>query len=300
MVICAVINCGNRSARDKGKRFFRFPKLLTHLGAQELDLSKRRRIAWLASLKRKELSLEQDLNIRVCSDHFVSGSPATLFDSTNPDWAPSLKLGYQEDGGGSCSTRSSTRSARQLQVEQVSARHSRAVSRSRKRTIVEVDAEPEPEIPELEISETTELEIETPGCGTQTDLTMANIDEMRHRDEILQEQIDSLKDSNEQLIETVKKLKKEVDDSLMDEASFKDNDEKVLYYTGLSSWELLEKLFNYIKCTLKQQSALTPFQQLLLTLIRLRLNLSGKDLAYRFKIHESTVCRLLLTCFLLS
>ena len=130
---------------------------------------------------------------------FVSGSPATLFDSTNPDWAPSLKLGYQEDGGGSCSTRSSTRSARQLQVEQVSARHSRAVSRSRKRTIVEVDAEPEPEIPELDISETTELEIETPGCGTQTDLTMANIDEMRHRDEILQEQIDSLKDSNEQL-----------------------------------------------------------------------------------------------------
>ena len=62
-----------------------------------------------------------------------------------------------------------------------------------------MDAEPEPEIPELEISETTELEIETPGCGTQTDLTMANIDEMRHRDEILQEQIDSLKDSNEQL-----------------------------------------------------------------------------------------------------
>ena len=290
MVICAVINCGNRSARDKGKRFFRFPKLLTHLGVQELDLSKRRRVAWLASLKRKELSLQQDLNIRVCSDHFVSGSPATLFDSTNPDWAPSLKLGYQEDGGGSCSTRSSTRSA-----GQVSARHSRAVSRSRKRTIVEVDAEPEPEIPELEIETATELSeiAETPaGCSTQTDLTMANIDEMRHRDEILQEQIDSLKDSNEQLIETVKKLKKEVDDSLMDEANFKDNDEKVLYYTGLSSWELLEKLFNYIKCSLKQQSALTPFQQLLLTLIRLRLNLSGKDLAYRFKIHESTVCRL--------
>ena len=199
-------------------------------------------------------------------------------------------MGYQEDGGGSCSTRSSTRSA-----GQVSARHSRAVSRSRKRTIVEVDAEPEPEIPELEIETATELSeiAETPaGCSTQTDLTMANIDEMRHRDEILQEQIDSLKDSNEQLIEIVKKLKKEVDDSLMDEANFKDNDEKVLYYTGLSSWELLEKLFNYIKCSLKQQSALTPFQQLLLTLIRLRLNLSGKDLAYRFKIHESTVCRL--------
>ena len=76
----------------------------------------------------------------------------------------------------------------------------------------------------------------------------------------------------------------------VDEASFKDKDEKVLYYTGLSSWELLEKLFSYIKFSLKQQSALNPFQQLMLTLIRLRLNLSGKDLTYHFKVHESTVC----------
>ena len=40
----------------------------------------------------------------------------------------------------------------------------------------------------------------------------------------------------------------------MDEASFKDKDEKVLYYTGLSSWELLEKLFSYIKFSSKQQA----------------------------------------------
>ena len=79
MVICAVINCGNRSARVKGKHFFRFPKLLTHLGAQELDLSKRRRVAWLASLKRKELSLEQDLNIRVCSDHYAEGGAIEVY-----------------------------------------------------------------------------------------------------------------------------------------------------------------------------------------------------------------------------
>ena len=108
----------------------------------------------------------------------------------------------------------------------------------------------------------------------------------------MQEQIEALKDSNEQLIQTAKELKQEVDDSLMDEASFKDQDEKVLYYTGLSSWELLEKLFSYIKFSLKQQAALNPFQQLMLTLIRLRLNLSGRDLTYRFKVHESTVCRL--------
>ena len=279
MVICAVINCGNRSVRDKNKRFFRFPKLLTHLGTQELDLSQRRRVAWLASLRRKELSLDQELNIRICSDHFISGSPAPLFDSTNPDWVPSLKLGYEEE---------SSTAARQ--VAQVSARHSRAISRSRKRTIAEVNETPDPELADVDV-ETPENE-----CGTQTDLTMADIDEesMRHCDEVkqLQEQIEALKDSNEQLIQTVNELKQQVDDSSMNEASFKDKDEKVLYYTGLSSWELLEKLFSYIKFSLKQQAALSPFQQLMLTLIRLRLNLSGKDLAYRFKVHESTVCRL--------
>ena len=39
-----------------------------------------------------------------------------------------------------------------------------------------------------------------------------------------------------------------------------------------------------------QRSALTPFQQLLITLMRLRLNLSGQDLAYRFRVHNSTIC----------
>ena len=36
--------------------------------------------------------------VRVCSDHFVSGMPAKLYDSNNPDWAPSLKLGYNKTG----------------------------------------------------------------------------------------------------------------------------------------------------------------------------------------------------------
>ena len=167
----------------------------------------------MASLRRKELSLDQDLNIHVCSDHFISGSPATLFDSTNPDWVPSLKLGYEGDS--STATR---------QVGWVLARHSRAISRSRKRTIAEVDETPDPELADVDVK-TPENE-----SGTQIDLTMVDIDEasIRHRDEVkqLQEQVEDLKHSNEQLIQTVKELKQEVDDSLMDEASFKDKDER--------------------------------------------------------------------------
>ena len=64
-----------------------------------------------------------------------------------------------------------------------------------------------------------------------------------------------------------------------------------MYYTGLSTWELLQKLFIYVRPYLKQRSSLSPFQQLLITLMRLRLNLCGQDLGYRFKVHASTICR---------
>ena len=98
------------------------------------------------------------MNICAYSDHFILGSPATLFDSTNPDWVLSLKLRYEGES-----------STAAMQVGQVSARHSRAISRSRKRTITEVDEIPDPEL--------ADVDIETPDneSVTQTNLTMADI-----------------------------------------------------------------------------------------------------------------------------
>lgn len=32
----------------------------------------------------------------MCSEHFISGMKSDLYDKTNPDWAPSLKLGYHQ------------------------------------------------------------------------------------------------------------------------------------------------------------------------------------------------------------
>ncbi len=52
---------------------------------------------------------------------------------------------------------------------------------------------------------------------------------------------------------------------------------------------MLHKLFIYVKPYLKLRSILSPFQQLIVTLIRMRLNLSGQDLGYRFKVNSSTI-----------
>ena len=59
------------------------------------ELSKRRQEAWLAKIKRFNVVPGMYKNMRVCSDHFVGGSPSTLHDVNNQDWAPSLKLVFE-------------------------------------------------------------------------------------------------------------------------------------------------------------------------------------------------------------
>ena len=46
-------------------------------------------------IKGADMKPKQYSNTRICSDHFVSGSPSTLYDENNPDWATPLNLGYE-------------------------------------------------------------------------------------------------------------------------------------------------------------------------------------------------------------
>ena len=75
-----------------------------------------------------------------------------------------------------------------------------------------------------------------------------------------------------------------------------DSDEKVLFYTGLPNREILQCVFNFVKPQEKQHfnSVLTYFQEFSLTLMRLRLNLTIRDLAYRYNISKSTSSKLFL------
>ena len=73
--------------------YFRLPSVVTHQGPQTQELSKKRQELWVARIRRDDLKPEQYPNTRVCSDHFAGGSPAQLFDVSNPDWASTLNLG---------------------------------------------------------------------------------------------------------------------------------------------------------------------------------------------------------------
>ena len=84
-------------------------------------------------------------------------------------------------------------------------------------------------------------------------------------------------------------------DSVSEEA-FKDNNEKVLFYTGLPSYFILMTVFNFVKdyIVITPTSSLSKFQQFVMTLMKLRLSLLNQDLGYRFKITDGSVSRLFL------
>ena len=90
MVLCAMVGCENQSERDRGKRFYRLPVIITHQEDKTHELSKRREGEWLARIKREDIKSDKLQYARVCSDHFMCEEPAKLYDCDNPDWVPSL------------------------------------------------------------------------------------------------------------------------------------------------------------------------------------------------------------------
>ena len=67
-------------------------QVISHQGEKAQELSSRRQAAWLGSINRKDWS--PGPGACVCSVHFINGKPAPLFEVSNPDWVPTLSMGY--------------------------------------------------------------------------------------------------------------------------------------------------------------------------------------------------------------
>ena len=73
---CCVVGCTNRSFKGSSKRFFRFPKVISHQGPQTEKLLEKRRTAWLSRVDRKDWT--PSCHHMVCSDHFINGKRCKL------------------------------------------------------------------------------------------------------------------------------------------------------------------------------------------------------------------------------
>ena len=243
---CAAIGCGNRGNRDRSKSFFRLPSVILHQGQRTYELSKKRQEVWLSRLNRSDIKPESYAHTRVCSDHFVTGMPSKLYDSTHPDWAPSQKLGY-----------------RRLSSDGDRSRHERTLKRSTiKNQPVEEDERSKECLEELEC---------VSGVEVQTTLTSSDIAQMEEevgksvlssslREQELEEKVACLQ---KELDERVAGMETEIQDlkkaSDLNEDGFRDDDEKVKFYTGISTWQVFCVLFTYIRSHLKQRSKLNSY-----------------------------------------
>ena len=101
-----------------------------------------------------------------------------------------------------------------------------------------------------------------------------------------------LKVKYDQIQQEKMKLEQSLASIAMTQRSFKDNDEKVRFYTGLTNWNVLS-LFTFVRPH-RTKVSLPPFEQLIMTFMRLRLSLVGQDLGYtcRFGLHPSAVSRI--------
>ncbi|KAK2863569.1 hypothetical protein Q5P01_003102 [Channa striata] len=223
-------------------------------------------MAWVAAVRRKDLSFSRvPASMKVCSLHFHSGQPAYEMLDTHPDWVPSLLLGHNE-----VKVTNKERFARQ--------------SRRRLKTHQEVKEE-EVEVEVARQGSEDRLRQEAENTAKQEAEAAQNPDQHCVEERVLCvskcDEIDRLLDEN-------RRIRHELGELKMTEQFFVEDDVKVRYYTGLPGYATFQVLLGHVMPFLPQEPELTPFQMILLTFMRLRLDLPLQHVSHLFRVHRET------------
>lgn len=310
MVLCLMVNCHSRSVRDKGISLFRVPTVRKSQGEEAEELSIERRRKWLAAISRVGLTEEIINSGRICSCHFVSGKPAADWDKFNVDWVPTLNLGHNKtvvseknsDLQAARSERAKVRGKRQ---------HERALLESAAK-VAKLDEDGATidhisfDSPSL-TEETSQIANDLPSASEKSKLHCQDGDLLDGITSKLEE-LCKITDSSTQTNEVNPKMTEsstqteELDYmfSRPKKAPFDREDMledgKVQFYTGLPSATILQAVYEHVAPHVSRKSlSLTKFQELVMVLMKLRLNVPYWDLAYRFEVSASTVSRIFFT-----
>jgi len=200
-----------------------------------------------------------------CICHCIPGKRSDLYQKEDPDWVPSVGMTGQQ------------RSPEKTETSRYKHRMSRAQQRLKDGagTATETD-DPETDDP------TTSDYVSSNLCstGTQTELTADVIEAMTS-------ELQRLTTENIQLRSDVAHLS-----TSYDQSAFVDKDKNILFFTGLPTYQILLVLFTFLSPHLPVKKSLDKFKQLMLTLMRLRLNVSTTFLSYAFNISIATASRI--------
>lgn len=244
--------------------FARVPSVVTNQGEKTETLTTERRMRWIRAISRDDITDDILNNNRICGKHFVSGQAAKDWDKFNVDWVPTLNLGHDKKWMDEADAEKGAERAKRVNEKELK----RKAQQERERLKLEAEIaakkqklnDPGEPVSDINFSETTHFD-----ASTQTD-------------------------EFEYLYSTSVPTSKPFD---VDE--FSNQDDKVIFYTGLPSFQILNTVFCQVSPFVTRKSErLTLFQEFAMTLMKLRLNMPLKDLSYRFNISLPTVSRIFL------
>ena len=186
----------------------------------------------------------------MCGKHFVSGKPAPYWNRYHEDWIPTLNLGKKKYGPEVDVKANAQRSERAKKREQLAiARQEREVAEKRQK--LNESSVPVAEIDFGEPSTSTE-EIQnegTEGSGDET-FSVTQTEELDEGDEITPEV--GVKDAECQTAEFEYMFRKNKYQA--PGKDFFDSDDKVCFYTGLPSMEVLMVAFDHVSPHVTRQT----------------------------------------------
>ena len=96
---CRVVGCAKKCSNAPTEGFFHLPSIVNTEETSQ-KFSQQRHNIWLSRINCKDLTpsqlAEKNSTLHVCGSHFILGRPVALFEPFNPDWTPSLNLGYKK------------------------------------------------------------------------------------------------------------------------------------------------------------------------------------------------------------
>ena len=228
---------------------------------------------------------------RVCGRHFVSGKPALLWERYNVDWKPTINLGKEDyskepdlQAEAARADRAKDRDqARQSLLEKQQREHEAARERAAKRRKLKESGQQVSTIDFAASSGEERLESES--------MTSENPDfqvqEPPEKEATTQTEGPEQNEAGSQT--------EEFDYMFMPagyqapDQEYFDSDAKVRFYTGLPSYEVLMVVFEHVSSHVSRQTQnLSRFQEFVMVLIKLRLNVPLQDLAYRFVVSSNS------------
>ena len=277
---CVAFGCTNHNRMKKKPGFYRFPNK---------DIERRKK--WVAACKRKNSDGSpwnpSGKNVYICGEHFIYGKPSK--DPNHPDYLPSkfvfvsrieqkseLKLKRLE--------RATKRANRKQMMSNVasSARKTVVTHVSQSDMVTGENSTKSGE--EDTLVNTAEKELEA--LSTTLTKLKSERDQLKNSIASLQVECDSLRIKKMSASQTIQQMKLK----FLSFESLEAQPKKFKYYTGISV-DIFEVIFDYLKGYLPDNSKakLSHEDQLLMTLVKLRLNSRWVSLADQFNSNKTSL-----------